>query len=75
MSPNTPASVSRWEALKRFFFALFGVNEVLFLAGFGAFFYGITGIWSLYVACAMCGFLLMAIAVGGIVFAQRKTGA
>ena len=72
MNPNNAASKSRFEALKRVISALFGINEVLFLAGFVSVFYGIAGIWSLEWAFTVCGFLLMAIAVGGIVFAHRK---
>lgn len=74
MNRNLSAPVSRFDGLKRLFFALFGVNEVLFLAGFAAFFYGIAGLFSVFMACAVGGCVLMVIAVGGIIFAQRKTG-
>lgn len=53
-------------------FALLGVNEILFLAGFYALFTGVRGLWSLDGAYAVSGALLIAIAIGGIVFAQKK---
>lgn len=59
-------------AIKRLFLAVFGVNEVLFLAGFGSLFYGLQGLWSVYGAFVVCGSLLICIAIGGLVFAQKQ---
>lgn len=51
---------------------VFGVHEVLFLAGFACFFYGISGLWSIFCAFAVSGVILMGIALFSIVFAQKK---
>lgn len=51
---------------------ILGIHEVLFLAGFGSFFYGMSGLWSLFGAFAVSGAILMGIALFSIVFAQKK---
>lgn len=63
---------ANFAAFFRSFFALFGVHEVLFLAGFGGFFYGLSGLWSFFGALTVCGALLMLVSVGAIVFAQKS---
>ena len=52
--------------------SVLGVHEVLFLAGFAAFFYGISGLWSVFGAFAVSGAILMCISILSIVFAQKK---
>jgi hypothetical protein len=53
-------------------FAIFGVNEVLFLLGIGGLFYGLQGFWSLYGAFMVCGAVLIVVSILGILVAQRK---
>jgi hypothetical protein len=53
-------------------FALFGANEVLFLFGIVALFYGLQGFWSLYGAFIVCGSLLIIVSILGILVAQKK---
>jgi hypothetical protein len=52
--------------------AQLGVHEVLFLAGLGGFFYGLSELWSLAGAFTVCGAILMLVAIVSIMFAQRK---
>ena len=51
--------------------ALLGVNEIIFLLGMGALFYGLQGQYSFYVALIVCGALLVVISIGGILFASK----
>lgn len=72
MNPEKVRKAPVFEPLKRLFSAIFGVNETLFLAGFGGLFYGLQGLWSIYGAFIVCGSLLIAIAIGGILFSQKQ---
>lgn len=51
--------------------ALFGVNEVLFLAGIGSLFHGLAGIWSIYGAFSVIGALLIVISVLGVLMGRK----
>jgi hypothetical protein len=70
--PKNSRFLASFTAFKEAFLALFGVHEVLFLAGFFGFFRGLSGIWSLNGALMVCGAILMLIAVISILIAQRK---
>ena len=72
MNRSTSEPTSRWDAFKRLLFAQLGVNEVLFLLGLGSFFYGNARLWSVEWAFLVCGFVLMSIAVVGVIFAHQK---
>jgi hypothetical protein len=72
MNQANSVSTTRFQAFLRFLLTLFGVNEVLFLAGFGFFFYGIARIWSIDWAFLASGCLLIAIALAGVIVSQRK---
>lgn len=50
---------------------LLGVNEIIFLLGMGALFYGLRGQYSFYIALIVCGALLVMISIGGILFASK----
>lgn len=53
---------------------LFGVNEVLFLAGMAMLFSGLSGLWSRDGALAVCGGVLVIVGVWGAVAQSRKGG-
>jgi hypothetical protein len=57
--------------IKSILSALLGVNEIMFLLGFGAMFWGIWHQWSINIALIVCGALLFGISIGGIVFANK----
>lgn len=51
-----------------------GVHETLFLIGIAALFWGIWGLWSLHGALAVCGAVLIGVAIFSIVIAKRQGG-
>lgn len=52
--------------------ALFGVSEVLFLAGLWMLFAGLAGLWSRDGALAVCGGVLVLVAVFGASSSSKK---
>lgn len=72
MNPNLKPTASQFSAVKRWFFSFFGTNEVLFCAGFACLGYGLQGLWSLYGALAVCGSVLIVVAVMGIMVGRGK---
>jgi hypothetical protein len=71
MSTQTTEQISRFEVFKRLLASILGVNEVLFLIGMAAFFYGASALWSLALALLMSGVILMGVAIAGIVYSMR----
>jgi hypothetical protein len=67
MNTQKPEQISRFEWLKR----QLGVNEVLFLIGMAAFFYGSAALWSVALAFTLSGAILMGVAIAGIVYSTR----
>ena len=60
------------EKIKNLLSAIFGVNEILFIAGFGALFHGLRGLWSLDGAFVVCGGLLTVISISGVMYANKR---
>lgn len=59
----------------RSIFALFGVNETLFLLGIASLFRGVMRLWSFDHALLVCGALLVVVAVGGVITQTRRSPA
>jgi hypothetical protein len=61
--------------MSRFFSAVrsvIGVHEVLFLFGLAAFFYGVSGLWSIFGAFMLSGVILMGMSITAITVSLRK---
>lgn len=52
-----------------------GVNEVMFLLGFGAFYRGVSVVYSVEVALLVCGAILIVVSVLGVIFKTRGSKA
>jgi hypothetical protein len=72
MKAKFKAFLTRLQGIKQAISGAFGVPELLFLTGFGGFFYGLSGIWSLYGAFTACGAILMSVAILAIIFSQPR---
>jgi len=49
-----------------------GVNEIMFVLGFGMLFYGLSGLWSREGALVVCGGILIIVSVLGVAVSNRK---
>lgn len=74
MTAKISPLTTRWHGLKSAILTVFGIHELLFLAGFGAFFVGLSRLWSLWGALAVCGAILMLVSLISIIFAERTGG-